>query len=70
VETLPCEAYELDGNNDLKIKEIKYWTEWGASDRMTPVQKLWMERRAKALAYFAEGFLDGRPIGCAESADG
>jgi len=27
------------------------------------LQKLWIERRVKALADFAEAFLDGRPVG-------
>ena len=61
-----CSAHywlELDGNKDLRIKEIKYWTESSVPDEATPLQKLWIERRVKALADFAEAFLDGRPVG-------
>jgi hypothetical protein len=61
-----CSAHywlELDENRDLKIKEIKYWTETSASDEAMPLQKVWIERRTKALTDFAEGFLDGRPVG-------
>lgn len=60
-----CSAHyrlELDENADLRIKEIKYWTESGDPDESAPMQKLWIERRMKALTDFAEGFLDGRPI--------
>ena len=59
-----CSAHyrlELDENKDLKIKEIKYWTESGAPGEVTALPKLWIERRGKALTDFAEGFLDGRP---------
>jgi hypothetical protein len=61
-----CSAHyrlELDGNKDLKIKEIEYWTESSVPDETSPLQKLWIERRVKALADFAEAFLDGRPVG-------
>ena len=61
-----CSAHyrlELDENKDLKIKEIKYWTESGASGEATALPKLWIERRVEALTDFAEGFLDGRPAG-------
>ena len=61
-----CNAHyrlELDGNKDLKIKEIKCWTQSSVPDETTPLQKPWIERRVKALADFAEAFLDERPVG-------
>ena len=68
-----CSAHyrlELDENKDLKIREIKYWTESSAPGETTTLPKLWIERRVEALTDFAEGFLDGRPVGGAKSEAG
>jgi len=68
-----CSAHyrlELNEKKDLKIKEIKYWTESGAPGESTGLPKLWIERRLEAMTEFVEGFLDGRPVGSSEDKPG